>query len=264
MKKSLLLGLSVCVISLIPVTAFAGRPVTIDDTMKYKNITHVELAPDGKRVAVDDSEPDFDENTIRTNIYLSDGNAAFFKLTNGTKHDDTPRWSPDGKWLAFISDRDNKPEKAAKKQVWLISPNGGEAWQLTRSKISISRIEWAPDGKSMALIATESPTDEQEKKIKDKDDAVVMERDTKLARIYRVSVPEGKTELLYAAERHITSLSFSPKGDEIAFADQPSPKVPDAYNSVVRAVSVVGKKVRDLSPVELACASPEFAPDGKN
>src|SRR5258708_359777 len=130
--------------------ALAARQVTIDDLMKYKSVNAVEISPDGHRAAVVVAEPDFDENTMRTNIYLVDSAmGAATRLTNGPRHDSDPRWSPDGKWIAFISDRDNKPAlpaRTGKKQVWIISPAGGEAWQLTRERTEITAVEWAPDG----------------------------------------------------------------------------------------------------------------------
>jgi dipeptidyl aminopeptidase/acylaminoacyl peptidase len=250
---------------LMALPALAARQVTIDDLMKYKMVGAVEISPDGRRAAVVVTEADFDENTMRTNVFIVDSaGGAAVRLTNGPRHDEQPRWSPDGKWIAFVSDRDNKPAKTGKKQVWVISPAGGEAWQLTRERTEIASFEWAPDGRRIAVVATEGLTDAEEKRNKDKDDAVVVDREPKMGRIYLVSVPDGKQDLLYsAAERHIASIAFSPNGEEIAFADQPTPKVPDGFHSVVRVVTVASKQVREIGGRELSNSGPKWSPDGK-
>ncbi len=255
---------ALALIALLALPAWAGRPITLDDVLKYKNITAVEISPDGGRAAFVVSQPDFEENTLRTNIYVADlATKNVIRLTSSAKHDDTPRWSPDGKWIAFLSDRPAKPEKAGKKQVWVISTAGGEAWQLTRGAWEAGSIAWAPDGRALAMISTPSTSEEEEKKKKDKDDAVVVDKDPKLAKIHLVRIEDGNAELLYSARRHVTSLSFSPAGDAIAFADQPSPKVPDNFNSVVRVIEIASKEVRELA-ADLSYSSPRWSPDGKS
>ncbi len=261
MKASRLFWFALVLCLALP--AFAGRQVTIDDLMKYRNASSVELSPDGSRAVFVVTQPDFDENVMRSNLSLLGASGAAIQLTNGPRHDEHPRWSPDSKWIAFISDRDAKPAKAGKRQVWAISPDGGEAWQLTRDTQTIVAVEWAPDGKHLAVVATEAPSDEEEKRTKDKDDAVIVDHDYKMGRIYVVSVPDGKAELLYAGDRHITSISFSPRGDEIAFAGQPAPKLADLYlHSVVRVVNVGTKQVRVIASAPSSNVLPQFSPDG--
>jgi dipeptidyl aminopeptidase/acylaminoacyl peptidase len=250
--------------------AFAAHPVTLDDIVKYKGIDAVEISPDGRRAAFVVSEFDFDENVMRTNIYLADSSGkAANKLTNALKHDDTPRWSPDGRWLAFLSDREARPKKEGddkpRKQVWVMSPEGGEAWQLTRGNFSVSTFEWAPDGKRIALIATDGPTDDEEKKRKNKDDAQLVDHDIKMGHIYLAIVPEGQSDVLYAGAGHVTGISWSPRGDEIAFAEQPTPKVPDGFHSAVRVITLASKQVRDLAAdSQLSYTGPKWSPDGRH
>ena len=250
---------------------FAARPVTLDDVLKYRNVTEVEISPDGKRAAFVVSEADFDENLLRTNVYLVDAaGKSTIRLTSGARRDDTPRWSPDGNWIAFVSEREGKPKKKSedekpRKQIWIISPAGGEARQLTSGNFNIDALAWSPDGARIAFVATDGPSENEQKRKKDKDDALVVDSDIKRGRLHLVAVADGKTEELYAPpDRHVTALSFSPRGDEIAFADQPTPKVPDEFNSVVRVIDVGTRRVRQLSGGETTDTDPSWSPDGKS
>jgi dipeptidyl aminopeptidase/acylaminoacyl peptidase len=269
--KRLTLHTSCLLVVLFAIPASAARPVTLDDILKYRNVTEVQIALDGKRAAFVVSEADFDENLLRTNIHVVDAaGKSTIRLTSGSRRDDTPRWSPDGNWIAFLSEREGKPKKKEKdenekprKQIWIISPAGGEARQLTSGNFAVSALAWSPDGARIAFVATEGPSEDEQKRKKDKDDALVVDSDIKRGRLHIVSVADGKTEELTGADRHVTALSFSPRGDEIAFADQPTPKVPDEFNSVVRVIDVATRRVRELAGGDTTNRSPRWSPDGK-
>src|SRR5437588_3746081 len=98
------------------------RPMTVDDIMKVRYLMETALSPDGTRVLYAVSEADLKQGRYNTDVWMVPfGGGTPVKLTNGPARDDMPRWSPDGKQIAFLSDRDGKP------QIWLISPSGGEA-----------------------------------------------------------------------------------------------------------------------------------------
>ena len=86
-----------------------------------------------------------------THIWLADSaSGKSFQLTRGNKSSTGPRWSPDGKWLAFLSNRVED-----KNQIFIIDPTGGEAQQLTKSETAISNFAWSDDGKTIAYSANE-------------------------------------------------------------------------------------------------------------
>src|SRR5438132_9875350 len=91
------------------------------------------------------------QDAFVTQIWLADSaSGKSFQLTRGDKSSTSPRWSPDGKWLAFLSNR-----LEDKNQIFLIDPTGGEARQLTKSETAISNYSWSEDGKTIAYTATE-------------------------------------------------------------------------------------------------------------
>src|SRR5262249_49417444 len=116
------------VVSIFPAAAFAAdkRPMTVDDLFKFQRISDPQISPDGKTVAYIVTTVDLPGNKTSSSIWLvSTLNGKSHPLTNTTKKDSHPRWSPDGKRILFESNR------SGDNQLWVIDVNGGEAQQLT-------------------------------------------------------------------------------------------------------------------------------------
>ena len=233
-----------------------GKP-TVEDLLKFQNLTATLLAPDGKRVMFMIQEANLEDNRRYVNLWIADGMGGTRPLTSGKQIDENPRWSPDSQRLAFKSDRAAKPEGIARHQVWLIPASGGEAKQLTHAKFDIRTLEWSPDGKQIAVIATQ-PRPGQEY------GPEVAGISNEEFCIYLISVPDGNATLVYTGDRPISSFSFSPKGNEIAFADQPNWREPEGhFHSVLKTVEIGSEQVRVLSGGELSSSGPVFSPDAK-
>src|SRR5437667_9224739 len=100
-----------------------SRVPTIDDLLTIKTVGGTQVSPDGKLVAYTIGYGDFKQDAFITQIWLADSaSGKSFQLTRGDKSSTSPRWSPDGKWLAFLSNRVED-----KNQIFLIDPTGGEA-----------------------------------------------------------------------------------------------------------------------------------------
>lgn len=129
----------------------AKHPITIDDLFKIKLVNDPQISPDGKTVAFGLTIPDLDKDKYDTHIWLvpSDGKRPPTQFTFGTGKDRAPRWSPDGKWIAFLSNRDDEK----KEQMYVISLNGGEALRLTSGDARPSPALWSPDGALIAYTA---------------------------------------------------------------------------------------------------------------
>ena len=183
------LMLSFCVAGTL---AQQKRAMTFEDVLALKSVSDAQVSPDGKWVAYVVTSVDMKENANDSDVWLvSTAGGEPVRLTTNKKNDNQPRWSPDSKRIAFISAREEKP------QIFLISPFGGEPEKLTDSKSGVQSFQWSPDGNRIAYVAPQEPTPDEEKRQKDKDDAQVIDKNLKLARIWVIDVSTKKvTELV--------------------------------------------------------------------
>lgn len=168
------------------------RTLTIEDVLALEVLSDVQMTPDGDRVAyvVAKGHTEGDEQMARAHIWLVEANAAREpqQFTNGPRVDQHPRWNPSGDTLAFLSDR----EKAGCLQVMLMPSEGGEARQLTHAPGGVQTFKWSQDGSRIAYLATDAPTEEEEKRKQDKDDAEVLDQDYKWTRLWVTSLTGGE------------------------------------------------------------------------
>src|SRR5213593_4363845 len=150
--KRVLSGLIVVLASVCIATAQgARRPLSLDDLGKIKDVRDPQCAPDGRTVAFVVSQIDVKEDKPGSGhvwtVGLDGQNER--QITSSTDSESSPRFSPDGKYLAFTSSR---PGKAKGNQVWLLDRSGGEAFQLTEVKGRLQSYEWSPDSRRLALV----------------------------------------------------------------------------------------------------------------
>src|ERR1700693_2608003 len=148
--------------------AFAdGKPkLTFDEFFNSVDYPAVAISPDGNAVVIVVERPDWDQNIFRTDLWLyrEGGNGGSLIQLTQSGHDSEPKWSPDGRWIAFVSERKtssgkdsasddekgsgknkNKDDRAETSQIYLISPTGGEAVQLTQSEEEVHTFSWSAD-----------------------------------------------------------------------------------------------------------------------
>jgi dipeptidyl aminopeptidase/acylaminoacyl peptidase len=166
--KHLPLLLTLALVSVAVPSAQTGkRPLSLDDLAQLKDVRDPQCAPDGKSVAFVVSQIDVkDDKPGQSHIWTTDlagpggpGNNTERQLTSSNDSESNPRFSPDGRYLAFTSSR---PGKAKGNQVWLLARAGGEAVQLTEVKGRLQGYEWSPDSKRLALTIGDPDPDAQD------------------------------------------------------------------------------------------------------
>ena len=151
------------------VIAQTKRPITEKDLFRFQWIADPQVSPDGSKVVfvkvtVNEKKEGYDTSLWSV---TTSGQSAPMRLTNG-KHDSQPRWSPDGKWIAFVRGSGEPPKngKPPASQLALLSMSGGEASTITDLPRSVGDPVWSPDGKRIAFLCDANPDDlaKQQKK----------------------------------------------------------------------------------------------------
>ena len=133
-------------------STIAKRTIRVGDMYRVKSVNDPQLSPDGKWVAYTVSATDSVKDKSDTDIWMTswDGTQTI-QVTSSPDGESNPRWSPDGRYLSFISSR----QAGKGGQLWLLDRRGGEAKRVTELKTGIRQYEWSPDGKRIALVMSD-------------------------------------------------------------------------------------------------------------
>ena len=211
------------------------RVLNVDDFYRLHDVADPQCSPDGKWVAYTVSTIDREADKRTTNIWMvSWDGAQQVQVTHDAESESSPRWSPDGNFLAFISSR---PGKTKGSQVWVLDRRGGEAYQVTHLKThSLSGYDWAPDSKKLMLVLKEK----EEQDVEDPKPGgtpappkppkpIVVDRyhfkqdmegylsGNKRNHIYLFDIAGEKLEAITKGEHDETEAVMSPDGTKIAF-----------------------------------------------
>ena len=157
------------------VAAETKPKLTLDEFFNSVSFPALELSPDGNSVVIAAERADWDQQIFRSDLWLYHDDSkggALIQLTQ-SGHDSDPKWSPDGRWIAFLSERKSPTEKdggsdsdsnakGEPAQIYLISPNGGEAFPITEGEEEVHTFSWSADSQTI-YFATRQPWSKTQK-----------------------------------------------------------------------------------------------------
>ena len=255
----------VLIITLAPAVHAQRHVPTIDELLTLKSVGGAQISPDGKWVAYTVTYGDFKQDAFVTHIWLvaADGGKSL-QLTRGDKSSTNPRWSPDGQWLAFLSNRVDD-----KNQIFLIDPSGGEAQQLTKSETAINGFSWSEDGNTIAYTATE-PTAQPLKDRKDYyGDYDVVREGYSYVHLWTIDVADAKKAPIVGKQRtkkkdfSVDSFSWSPDGSSIVFSATINPDLIQGATADIYLLKLADDSVKKIVDQPGPDNNPRFSPDGK-
>ena len=286
MKKPLLF--SILLLLWLAGKAQQNSSVKFEQWLSLKQAGAPVISPDGKDIAYTITTTDWKANGYDSEIWLSHRSAAPFQVTQTPKGSSTAtQFTPDGKWLSFLADRGDKT------QLYIISPTGGEAQQVTHDEDGINAYAWSPDGKMIAFVKTEADT-KKEKGTKEHYGAFDVEDQTfKLSQLWVLSFNYdslmmanqmpcsiNKTDSLHIVKTGgcvnfpkpvkltngdftVSGFEWNPGSNIIALTIQPDPRVKSAGRADITLVEPGTKKFTHLITNPGPDVFGKWSPDGK-
>ncbi|HXM54609.1 MAG TPA: S9 family peptidase [Candidatus Dormibacteraeota bacterium] len=197
----------------------------------------VRLSPDGSRVAWVAAPYTRAGEHPESAIWIgwTDAREPARRWTYGGA-DRYPRWSPDGRRLAFLSDRARRGTAG----IHVIPVDGGEAAPLVVRERAVSAFAWSPDAAFVAFTAPDEPHDEDRRRERERDDAVVNGRATPPDRLHVIDVTTGQVTTLDTGAEHVSGLAWSPDGRRLAYGTWPTPGLDDAWRGSLHVIGSGG------------------------
>jgi dipeptidyl aminopeptidase/acylaminoacyl peptidase len=259
----------------------ALKIATQEDIDNLRTPGDPQVSPDGETVAF--VLPTRSGDKTVTNVWaVSSAGGEPRRLTTGPGADTAPRWSPDGKTLAFLSDRAKDradvyvddwqiktltPSKET--QIYLLPVDGGEAVRLTSirggvlSPRNLGPFVWSSDGRRIAFLNTDQMTDEEKRRIDEKDDPIEFEQRPKYTRLYVVDVCTGEVECVSPDGLQVWEFSWSADNSEFVVVSSDLPYEGSWFTSCrLVAFSSGGEGLRTLHESRRQVAMPAWSPDG--
>ncbi len=232
------------------------HPVTPGAIYDIRQPMDVQLAPDGRLAAFSLHEWIGGRPKRRARIWTVDTASGEARpLTTGTGNDTTPRWSPDGRRLAFVSTRETNADQE-KGQLYVISAAGGQAQQVCEMSNGVNDLAWSPDGSRIAFLALEGPEPQR--------DPIVV-GPGRHHRLWTVRTDdEGGDETPEPVTPHnltIWEYAWSPDGQHFAVYCSDGPDVTDWYRGQVGIVDACGGAVRQVTQLSRQAGALAWSPD---
>jgi dipeptidyl aminopeptidase/acylaminoacyl peptidase len=230
---------------------------SIDDLINLKRVGSPAISPDGRQAAFTIREANWDENAYETEIWIGDAaTGASRQVTNARKSSLQPAWSPDGAWLAFVSDRDGK------RQLYRIALRGGEAERLTSTEDGVSAFAWSPSGKQLAFTMQDPVSEAIKEREKRWGDVKLEDQDHRYTHLHLFDLDDKTTRQLTTGSFVVGSFDWSPDGRQIAFDHRTTSDPSDGGTADISVVEVSTGNVQVMAALDGPDSNPRWSPDG--
>jgi dipeptidyl aminopeptidase/acylaminoacyl peptidase len=261
--------------------AEAKRVLKPEDFAAIRDVDEPDLSPDGQRLVYVVGTIDLQKDKQPKNLWLAKCDGSENRpLTFGENKQTHPRWSPDGKWIAFLSSRGDERDND---QLWILASSGGEAEQLTHEKGNVDDFAWAPDSQRLVLVVHDPDPRQPEKKEKEKKTVppIVIDRfqfkkditgylTNRWSHLQLLDLSSRKLASLTSGEHDDLLPAWAPDGKQIAFVSKRGPDADRTENWDIYLIEPkTGAQERQLTTTPEADAHPEWesapawSPDSK-
>ena len=266
MRKTLVAA-ALVLVSISSPLAQSKRAVTFDDVLAIKAVGGATLSPDGSQVlyTVRQWVAEKERMEARTHIWsvATNGSTPTRQITSGEKGDSQPQWSPDGKFISFVSARGAGED--VKAQVYVMRADGGEAARLTDSRENVSSYSWSPDNTRIAYVTTDARSAAEEANLKKRDDERVFEGDFRYAHAWVIDVTTKTATRISEGTNYTVAgaPSWAPDGKRFVFGAGATPMLRDNRRDIYLA-NIDTKQIEKLSTNFGSDTSPRWSPDGQS
>ena len=247
-------------ITLFSSNIFSQKNWTPKESMKIKSISQTDISNDGKYAAyvvreaiMEEKKSEYLNQIWVTNLVTKEN----YQYTYNLKSSMSPKFSPDGKKIAFLSSR------SGKNQVWIMNTHGGEARKLTNEKKGVRSIKWSPDGKKISFLKNDNDTEEEKKSKENKTDVILVDKNFKYSHIYTYNFDVDSVFQITNGDFSVNNFDYSPDGKKIIFSHQEDTNINTGFvNTDISIIESNGKNIKFLIQRPGLDSNPIFSGDG--
>ncbi|MEX1158036.1 MAG: S9 family peptidase [Thermomicrobiales bacterium] len=249
------------------------RMLSFEQAVSATVVADVQISPDGRQIAYVTTSASKEAELPSMAIWLADTDSGTSRrLTTSDAADNTPRWSPDGTRIAFISDR----KERGKAQVYVLALAGGEAVRLTDAKGPVTAIQWSPEGRRLAFTAMSEEDEDEKKRKEERNDHKIIDDKPARAGLFVIDVPDDAAMLstdalpepkrvspedLHVGTQAGRGFDWAPDGNGFVAVVALTPKAHYGFAPDLVTFDLDGE-MKILGTFEGLLATPAWSPDG--
>ena len=271
--RAVLVCVTVCLCVSTTAAGQDRRAATIDDLLNLVQVSGAEISPDGKQVIYTKSElKKWSDNKRISSVWIANTDGTDHRQMLGSDKDRSPAWSPDGRYIAFLSTRDQaeNAKDAPGAQLWLLRTSGaGEATKLSDHKAAIRSFKWSADSSRIFFVAEEPQTDEQKEARKNAGDGIFVDEGANgqtrgtFTNLWVISVADKASQRLTKGERIVSDFEPGADGKHIVFTSRPNNRRNQQNLAEVFIVETASGAESQLTKNDAPESGVKWTPDGK-